>query len=97
MKSPASSYRTKMLSELATRCSIAVSARPGAGRRVIVATRNPCLQAALEELARAGIHHPAIARGGRHVQVRWTNRTGALRVQHRRNAVRLESAGKRQA
>jgi hypothetical protein len=46
------------------------------------AGRNPCLQAALDGLARVGIHHPAIARGGKHVQVRWTSRSGSLRVFH---------------
>jgi hypothetical protein len=32
--------------------------------------RNPCLAAALEELAKAGVHHPEIARGSKHMQVR---------------------------
>lgn len=43
-------------------------------------TRNHCLTAALEELAEAGIHHPQIARGGKHLQVRWTNPHGAPRM-----------------
>jgi hypothetical protein len=46
------------------------------------AGRNLCLQAALAELARVGIHQPAIARGGKHAQIRWTNRAGGLCVFH---------------
>jgi len=33
--------------------------------------RNPCLAAALEELGKAGIRHPEIANGGKHLQLRW--------------------------
>jgi hypothetical protein len=29
---------------------------------------NPCLAAAIKELATAGIHHPEIAHGGKHTQ-----------------------------
>ena len=34
--------------------------------------RNLCLDAALDELTRAGIHDPVIARGAKHLQRRWT-------------------------
>jgi hypothetical protein len=42
--------------------------------------RNPCLAAALEELAKAGVHHPGIARGSKHMQVRWTTGRGESRM-----------------
>jgi hypothetical protein len=42
--------------------------------------KNPCLAAAIEELAKAGIHHPQIVQGGKHLQLRWTSPTGQLRV-----------------
>ena len=42
--------------------------------------RNLCLDAALDELARAGIHDPVIARGAKHPQLRWTTTRGQLRV-----------------
>jgi hypothetical protein len=42
--------------------------------------RNPCLAAALEELAKAGVHHPEIARGSKHLQVRWTTGRGESRM-----------------
>jgi hypothetical protein len=41
--------------------------------------RNPCLAGVLEELAKVGTHHPEIAPGGKHVQVRWANTRGAPR------------------
>ena len=31
--------------------------------------RNPCLAAALEELDKAGVRHPEIARGSKHLQI----------------------------
>jgi hypothetical protein len=42
--------------------------------------RNLCLAAALEELAKAGIREPVVARGAKHPQVRWTTTQGELRV-----------------
>jgi hypothetical protein len=42
--------------------------------------RNCCLTAALDELAKAGIRDPVIARGAKHHQVRWTTPQGELRV-----------------
>ena len=42
--------------------------------------RNLCLTAAIEELARVGIHDPVIARGAKHPQLRWTTTRGQLRV-----------------
>ena len=42
--------------------------------------RNLCLDAALDEPARAGIHDPVIARGAKHPQLRWTTTRGQLRV-----------------
>jgi hypothetical protein len=42
--------------------------------------RNLCLDAALDELASAGIHDPVIARGAKHPQLRWTTPRGKLRV-----------------
>ena len=42
--------------------------------------RNLCLDAALDELASAGIHDPVIARGAKHSQLRWTTTRGQLRV-----------------
>ncbi len=33
--------------------------------------RNPCLAAALDELAAAGIRNPTRAYGGKHLQLRW--------------------------
>jgi hypothetical protein len=42
--------------------------------------RNPCLAAALEELTKAGIHHPEIARGGKHLQLRWVTPSGQPRM-----------------
>jgi hypothetical protein len=33
--------------------------------------RNLCLVAVVEELAAAGIHHPAIVPGAKHLQARW--------------------------
>ena len=41
---------------------------------------NSCLAAAIEELAKAGIHHPEIARGAKHLQLRWTTARGERRV-----------------
>ena len=34
---------------------------------------NDCLTATLDELAKVGIRAPTIARGGKHIQVRWTS------------------------
>ena len=42
--------------------------------------RNLCLTSAIEELARVGIHDPVIARGAKHLQLRWTTTRGQLRV-----------------
>jgi hypothetical protein len=42
--------------------------------------RNPCLDAALAELAKAGIRDPVIAPGGKHLQVRWTSSGGRARL-----------------
>jgi hypothetical protein len=42
--------------------------------------RNECLDAAVDELAKAGIHHPQVARGSKHLQVRWTNPNGQTRM-----------------
>jgi hypothetical protein len=42
--------------------------------------RNPCLAAALEELASVGIRHPDIANGSKHLQIRWLNASGARRM-----------------
>ena len=42
--------------------------------------RNPYLDAALTELAKAGIRDPVIARGGKHLQVRWATPQGEARV-----------------
>jgi hypothetical protein len=41
---------------------------------------NPCLAAAIKELANAGIHHPEIAHGGKHLQLRWATPRGERRV-----------------
>jgi hypothetical protein len=41
---------------------------------------NPCLHAAVDELAKAGIRDPVIARGSKHPQVRWTTPRGEMRV-----------------
>jgi hypothetical protein len=38
--------------------------------------RNEELTAVLQELARAGVHDPVIAKGGRHLQVRWQTSQG---------------------
>lgn len=38
--------------------------------------RNEELTAVLQELARAGVHDPIIAKGGRHLQVRWQTPQG---------------------
>src|SRR5262245_12078704 len=42
--------------------------------------RNECLAAALDELAKAGIREPAMAHGGKHVQVRWVEPGGEARL-----------------
>lgn len=42
--------------------------------------RNPCLDAALAELAKAGIRDPVIVPGGKHLQVRWTSSGGQARM-----------------
>jgi hypothetical protein len=41
---------------------------------------NSCLAAAMKELAKAGVHHPEIARGAKHLQLRWTTTRGERRV-----------------
>jgi hypothetical protein len=41
---------------------------------------NPCLCAAIDELAKAGIRDPVIARGSKHPQVRWTTPRGEMRM-----------------
>ena len=41
---------------------------------------NSCLTAAIKELANVGIHHPEIAHGGKHMQLRWINPRGERRV-----------------
>ena len=43
-------------------------------------TRNECLDAALDELRAAGVTTPTIARGSKHLQVRWFNRCGESRM-----------------
>jgi len=42
--------------------------------------RNRCLAAVLEELAKAGIRHPEVTNGGKHLQIRWTTATGLRRT-----------------
>jgi hypothetical protein len=42
--------------------------------------QNPCLAIALSELANAGIRHPTISNGGKHMQVRWTTASGQPRM-----------------
>jgi hypothetical protein len=42
--------------------------------------RNPCIAAALAELAKAGVRNPDIATGGKHLQIRWTTASGARRM-----------------
>jgi hypothetical protein len=42
--------------------------------------RNLCLDAALDELASAGIREPVVAHGAKHPQLRWTTPRGELRV-----------------
>jgi hypothetical protein len=44
------------------------------------AARNESLSAALEELAAAGIHHPTVSNGGKHMQVRWQTPRGQIRI-----------------
>ena len=39
-----------------------------------------CFTAAIKELAKAGIHHPEIAHGGKHVQLSWATPRGERRV-----------------
>jgi hypothetical protein len=41
---------------------------------------NTCLAAALEELAKAGIRQPQVARGGKHLQARWTTPRDLRRI-----------------
>jgi hypothetical protein len=41
---------------------------------------NPYLAVVLEELNRAGVHHPEIANGGKHLQVRWKTPGGQPRM-----------------
>jgi hypothetical protein len=41
---------------------------------------NSCLALALKELAAVGIHHPVVARGSKHVQVRWVSPRGERRT-----------------
>jgi hypothetical protein len=41
---------------------------------------NSCLAAAIKELAKAGVHHPEIAHGAKHLQLRWTTPRGERRV-----------------
>jgi hypothetical protein len=38
--------------------------------------RNEVLAIVLHELAKAGIRHPVIAKGGKHIQVRWSTTNG---------------------
>jgi hypothetical protein len=42
--------------------------------------RNPCLAAVLEVLTEAGIHHPTIVPGGKHLQIRWQTPDGRPRM-----------------
>jgi hypothetical protein len=42
--------------------------------------RNLCLAAALDELAKAGIRDPVVARGGKHWQLRWMGPCGEARM-----------------
>jgi hypothetical protein len=42
--------------------------------------QSACLKAVLEELHAAGVHHPVIAPGGKHVQIRWVNACGVARM-----------------
>jgi hypothetical protein len=42
--------------------------------------RNTCLEAALAELAAAGVRDPVIARGAKHLQVRWVGPGGQARM-----------------
>jgi hypothetical protein len=45
-----------------------------------MAQKSACLEAVLEELHAAGVHHPMIVNGGKHVQVRWTSARGVPRM-----------------
>jgi hypothetical protein len=42
--------------------------------------RNACLDAALAELDAVGIRDYQLARGSKHLQIRWTTASGALRI-----------------
>jgi hypothetical protein len=42
--------------------------------------RNECLAAALDELSKAGVRSPQIAKGSRHLQIRWVTGGGAQRM-----------------
>jgi hypothetical protein len=42
--------------------------------------RNACLDAALAELDAVGIRDYQLARGSKHLQIRWTTTSGALRI-----------------
>jgi hypothetical protein len=42
--------------------------------------RNDCLEAALRELAAAGIRDVAQSRGGKHIQLRWSINGNGLRI-----------------
>jgi hypothetical protein len=55
---------------------------PSATSRVrkVMIMRNPCLAAALEELAKAGIRHPEVITSGKHLQLRWMTATEQPRM-----------------
>jgi len=42
--------------------------------------RNECLNAALAELAKAGVHYPKVTNGGSHLKVRWFATSGQVRT-----------------
>jgi hypothetical protein len=42
--------------------------------------KNPCLEAALGELAKVGIRDVTRSYGGKHLQIRWRSANGAARV-----------------
>jgi hypothetical protein len=42
--------------------------------------KSPCLDAVLDELAKAGIHHPQVVRGAKSYQIRWLSPCGQQRI-----------------
>jgi hypothetical protein len=63
-----------------TRCLVSLMSLLVSNNNVPPMAQNECLMVCLEELRFAGVVNPTVSRGGKHIQVRWSNTRGVIRM-----------------